>query len=113
VFRQGSSQLYLAAPKQKLKKPKSELRAFAKTRLLKPGESQTISFTLTPKDLASFDTASSSWVAEGGTYTINIAASPTSIKSSASFGLAKDLVVEKSRRLLAPGAVEKDLETRE
>ena len=106
-------QLYLVAPKQKLKKPASELRAFAKTRLLKPGESQTISFTLTPRDLTSFDTASSSWVAEGGTYTVNIAASPTNIKSSVSFGLAKDLVVEKSRRLLAPEAGLKDLETRE
>jgi len=106
-------QLYLAAPKQKLKKPASELRAFAKTRLLKPGESQTISFTLTPKDLASFDTASSSWIAEGGTYTINIAASPTNIKSSANFGLAKDMVVEKSRRLLVPEPGLKDLETRD
>ena len=106
-------QLYLVAPKQKLKKPASELRAFAKTRLLKPGESQTISFTLTPRDLTSFDTASSSWVAEGGTYTVNIAASPTNITSSVSFGLAKDLVVEKSRRLLAPEAGLKDLETRE
>jgi beta-glucosidase len=102
-------QLYVSAPKQKLKKPASELKAFAKTRLLKPGESQTISFTLTGKDLASFDTASSSWVAEAGTYTINIAASPAAIKTSASFQLAKDLVVEKSQRLLAPAPGLKDL----
>lgn len=46
-------QLYVSAPKQKLKKPESELRAFAKTKLLKPGESQVVSFTLVSKDLGS------------------------------------------------------------
>jgi beta-glucosidase len=106
-------QLYVAAPQQKLKKPASELRAFAKTRLLRPGESQTISFTLTAKDLASFDTVNSSWLAEAGTYTINIAASPTDVKTAASFQLAKDITVEKSQRLLAPAPGLKELEPRE
>ena len=59
-------QIYINAPKQKLKKPESELRAFAKTRLLQPGESQTLSFTITGTDLASFDPSTSSWVAESG-----------------------------------------------
>ncbi len=103
-------QIYINAPKQKLKKPASELRAFAKTRLLKPGESQTLSFTLTKNDLASFDPASSSWVAESGTYTINVAASSANIKSSASMALLKDIVVEKSQKLLAPPAELKEIE---
>lgn len=93
-------QLYVAAPTLKLKKPANELRAFAKTRLLKPGESQTISFTLTPKDLASFDTASSSWIAEAGTYSINIGASSSNTKSAATFELPRDVVVATSKKLL-------------
>ena len=95
-------QLYLKAPKQKLKKPESELRGFVKTRLLQPGESQTVTFTITPRDLSSFDTASSSWIAEAGTYSVNVGASSLDIKNSASFRLDKELVVVKSRKLLAP-----------
>lgn len=95
-------QLYLKAPKQKLKKPESELRGFVKTRLLQPGESQTVSFTITPRDLSSFDAKSSSWIAEAGTYTLKVAASSLNIKHSARFDLDKDLVVLKSRKLLAP-----------
>jgi beta-glucosidase len=103
-------QLYVSAPTQKLRKPASELRGFAKTKLLRPGESQTLIFTLTAKDLASFDSLSSSWVAESGTYSINIGASSSDIKSSAKMELARDLMVEKSKKLLAPEASLKELE---
>jgi beta-glucosidase len=95
-------QLYVSAPKQGLSKPALELKAFAKTRLLKPGESQTISFTLSPKDLASFDPASSSWIVDPGAYTIKVGASSSQIKSSASVNVAKQIVVQKSQKLLAP-----------
>ena len=95
-------QLYVSAPKQGLPKPALELKAFAKTKLLKPGESQTISFTLSPKDLASFDPASSSWIVDPGVYTIKVAASSSRIKSSASMNVAKQVVVQKSQKLLAP-----------
>ena len=95
-------QLYLSAPGQKLKKPESELRGFVKTRLLQPGESQTVTFTITPRDLSSFDTALSSWVAEAGSYTVKVGASSLDIKNSTSFILDRDLVVLKAQRLLAP-----------
>ncbi len=95
-------QLYLSAPQQKLKKPSVELKGFAKTRLLKPGESQTVSFTLTSKDLASFDPSTSSWIAEAGTYSVKVAASASDIRGSAKVVLNNDVVAEKSRRMLAP-----------
>jgi beta-glucosidase len=97
-------QLYLAAPAGQLDKPASELKAFAKTKLLPPGQSQTLTFTLKPADLASFNTASSSWVADAGTYAVQAGASSLNIKQHASFQLPAALVVEKSRPLLAPSA---------
>ena len=48
-------QLYLSAPGKAMPKPAIELRGFAKTKVLAPGESQTLTFTITPRDLASFD----------------------------------------------------------
>ena len=73
-------ELYLSAPATKLDKPVEELRAFGKTGLLKPGQSQTLGFLLDSCDLASFDTPSCSWVAEGGQYTVKIGASAADIK---------------------------------
>ena len=95
-------ELYLTAPAKKLDKPSEELKGFAKTKLLQPGESQTISFTLNAHDLASFDSNTSSWVAEAGQYTVKIGSSSLNIKLTAAFGLAKDVVVEKDHPVLAP-----------
>jgi len=95
-------QLYLSAPAQKLDKPAEELKAFAKTNLLQPGKSQTLTFTLNSRDLASFDTKSESWIAEAGKYTVKISSSSTKMRSSATFGLANDIVVEKVNKVLSP-----------
>ena len=104
-------QLYVSAPTTKLDKPESELRAFAKTGLLAPGQSQALTFKLHAADLASFHTATSSWVADAGTYTVKVGASSRVIKGQASFPLTKEVVVEKSRPLLVPQQPLTDLKT--
>ena len=78
-------QLYIAAPQGALTKPKMELRAFKKTRLLKPGESQTLSFNIGLSDLSSYDASLDSWVIDAGQYTVNIGASSTDIRSRKTF----------------------------
>lgn len=96
------AQLYLSAPAKILDKPESELKGFSKTKLLKPGESETVTFEITPRELASFDTKSSSWVAEAGKYEVKIGASVKDIKLKASFDLDKSLSVKKESVALVP-----------
>jgi beta-glucosidase len=83
-------QLYVSAPGKTMPKPAIELKGFAKTRTLAPGESQVLTFQLAPRDLASFDETSSSWVAEAGTYSVKIGASSEDIRLTATFTKAKD-----------------------
>jgi beta-glucosidase len=95
-------QLYLSAPAKKLDKPAEELKGFEKTKLLQPGESQTVTFNLDALSLASFDPAFSSWVAEAGNYEIRIGASSRDIREKATFNLAKDITVQKVSKSLVP-----------
>lgn len=95
-------QLYLSAPAKKLDKPALELKGFGKTQMLQPGESQTLTFTLDSRSLASFDPSTSSWVADAGAYTVKIGASSGDIRQSASFMLMKDTTVKKESIALVP-----------
>ncbi len=95
-------QIYISSPSGKMKKPEETLAAYAKTKLLKPGESQTLSFTVEPKDFASFDEATSSWVAEAGNYTLKVGASSLNIKQTANFKITKELNAGKVSKALAP-----------
>lgn len=86
-------QVYLAAPQAGLEKPNEELRAFAKTRLLQPGESQTLTFRLGVRDLSSFDAARSAWVAAAGEYRLKIGASSRDIRARANFHKTSESLV--------------------
>lgn len=95
-------QLYLGAPEGKLDKPVNELKAFGKTKLLKPGETQTLAWTLDLKSLASYDEDLSGWVADAGRYTVNIGASSTDIRVSSEFNLEKTVIAELCHKALQP-----------
>lgn len=81
------AQVYVSAPKGNLEKPSKELKAFAKTRELKPGESETLTMSIAKRDLASFDEANSQWLVEAGTYTAHIGTNIADIKGTATFKL--------------------------
>jgi len=94
------AQVYVTAPKGRLEKPAQELKAFAKTRELLPGESQTLTMTIPVRDLASFDEANSQWLTEAGIYTFRIGANSRDIKATAALKLAE--YTEKTTNALAP-----------
>jgi len=94
------AQVYVQAPKGKLEKPAQELKAFAKTRELQPGESQTLTMTIPVRDLASFDEVGSQWLTEAGNYTFRIGNSSRNLPLSASLTLKE--YTEKVNNALAP-----------
>lgn len=74
-------QLYASAPdRMHANKPEKELKAFMKTKNLKPGESATVVLTVGTSELASFDEQSSSWIVTPGVYQFQIASSSRDIK---------------------------------
>lgn len=61
-------QLYITKPDSSIDHEKKSLAAFAKTKLLQPGESQTITLCFALKDIAVFDEARSAFILEQGGY---------------------------------------------
>ncbi len=82
-------ELYVSAPAGGLEKPARELKAFGKTKELKPGESQTLTLQVSAYELASFNEAASAWEAAAGKYNVQFGASVDDIKASAPFSLKK------------------------
>ena len=93
-------QVYVQAPQGRLEKPVQELKAFAKTRELQPGESQVLTMTIPVRNLASFDETGSQWLTEAGTYTFRIGNSSRDIAATASIKLNE--YTEKTSNALAP-----------
>jgi beta-glucosidase len=105
------AELYVSAPGIKMDKPIKELKAFAKTKLLQPGESQTLSFDLTSADLASFNTASSTWITEAGDYLISFGNAEQNFAST-NFKISKEIKGEKVNKVLSPKVTIKELKNK-
>lgn len=94
------AQVYVTAPKGAYEKPAKELKAFGKTRELKPGESQTLKMTLEKRDLASFEEANSQWKVDAGNYLFQVGTDVESIKGTATLKVAE--YTEKTSSACAP-----------
>lgn len=102
-------ELYISAPSGKFGKPSEELKGFVKTKLLSPGETQTVSFEIKADDLASYNSDSMEWIADAGKYTVKVGASSANIKLSGNFELTKNIVTEKCHKVLIPKIEIKEL----
>ena len=75
-------ELFVAAPNsKKLNKPEKELRNYAKTRLLQPGQTETVTMTVKAEDLASFNEKASAWKTDAGIYTFMICSSASDVEA--------------------------------
>ena len=75
-----SVQFYMAPVDPKIERAVKELKGFAKTKLLKPGESETLSVTLTKRDFAYWDVLTHDWRVDPGKYEIRVGASAADIR---------------------------------
>jgi len=82
-------QLYVSAPAGGLEKPAQELKSFAKTRILQPGESQVLTFKVSGYDLASYNETNQAWETAAGKYTVRFSASVEDCRATAVYNLAK------------------------
>ena len=84
MFFQEAVQVYVSAPAGSLDKPVKELKAFAKTRKLAPGESQTLDIRFAAADMSSWDESKAGWVLDPGTYQILVGASSADVRATGS-----------------------------
>ena len=82
-------QVYIESPDGGLTKLVKELRAYGKTALLQPGESEVLEFRLAGYDLSGFNPASSSWQTLQGDYKADFAASSQDIRCQAPFSITE------------------------
>jgi beta-glucosidase len=82
-------QLYVSAPAGA--RVAKELKGFAKTKELKPGESEVITLTVNAADFASFDDAASAWITPAGKYKLLVGASSEDIKNTLTINVAQPL----------------------
>lgn len=95
-------QVYVSAPGKDMDKPARELKGFAKTRKLNPGESQTVSIAIPYESLASFNEKDSQWQVEAGTYTVMVAKNAADAKPLKATVSEEGRVTETVRPCLLP-----------
>ncbi|MDO3694304.1 beta-glucosidase [Wenyingzhuangia sp. chi5] len=95
-------QFYISSPEVELEKPTKELRAFVKTKQLKPGEKQEVKVILNATDYASFSPKRSAWILESGIYNIEVGNSIDHIFFKETFKRNELLEVLKTTKSLVP-----------
>ena len=94
-------QVYLRDPEARLVRPEKELKAFTKVNL-QPGESKTVTLTLTRQSLAYYDPSVPGWVAEAGAFEVLVGASSADIRLRAGFSYTGDIATLRSFNLDSP-----------
>ena len=106
-------QLYVSAPQGKLGKPAKELKAFAKTKLLNPGDGQEILLQVKIEDLASYDDLGkiqkAAYVLEKGDYSFFVG---TSIRDCYEVGTVYTVEKDRVVKQFAPKCVPTRLKER-
>lgn len=93
-------QLYVSAPEGRLEKPYQNLTAYAKTKVLAPGESQILKLSFPVSRMASYDEKQASWILEKGDYIIRTGRHSRATKVTGILRLDQETVCEKLTNVL-------------
>jgi Beta-glucosidase-related glycosidases len=83
------AQLYLSDNHSRVYRPAKELKGFAKTDMLQPGQKQSLSFTIGKRDLSYFDETNHAWRADSGWFSVAVGPS-SDAKALAAKGVKAD-----------------------
>ncbi len=97
-------QVYVSAPEKGPVKPYQELRGFAKTGELKPGEEETLKIRIKAVSMASFCVNHGAWALPDGDYIIRVGNSSRNTHVAAVVTLPERVIVEKVNHLFADPA---------
>lgn len=95
-------QLYVSSPVGKLEKEYQSLAAFAKTDVLKPGESQELELSFSMEYIANYDEENASMILEAGDYILRVGNSSRNTEVGGVVTLSETVVVSKHRNLCVP-----------
>ena len=93
-------QVYFSAPQDRIDKPYQELAAFAKTRLLQPGESQLLEIKFDASRFSSYDDDLCARVIDQGDYIIRVGTSSRETKIEAVINIPEQITTEKYQRFM-------------
>ncbi|MBE6951896.1 MAG: hypothetical protein E7451_11295 [Ruminococcaceae bacterium] len=89
------AQLYVSAPEDGLIKEYQSLAAFAKTKELAPGETETLELTFDLRELASFREPDGAFVLDAGDYVLRLGNSSRNTEPAAVLNLANTVIVSR------------------
>ncbi|MFU0827652.1 MAG: Fn3-like domain-containing protein [Lachnoclostridium sp.] len=92
-------QVYVSCPQDGMEKEYRRLCGFAKTKLLKPGESEQVCITIPAKNFASFSEEKSAWVVEAGNYGLWIGNSSKDLTVFGILNVEKTVILEKVKAI--------------
>ena len=86
-------QVYMSAPQGKLNKEYQSLVGFAKTKLLQPSDTDTLTISFDIRNFASYDETTAQFVLENGEYIIRVGNSSRNTKNIAVIEIDTDIIV--------------------
>jgi beta-glucosidase-like glycosyl hydrolase len=102
-------QLYASCPAAKLQQPAQRLAGFQKTKLLAPGERETVTVELEISSLASYSEQDACWMLEQGDYVLRMGNSSRNTYPVAVLRLAENVVIEQCRPFSAVSDLTEEL----
>ena len=102
-------QIYASLPQTEVKKEYRRLVGYAKTKLLQPGETETLRITVGQKELAYFSEEKHQWIVEKGTYGIWTGNSSVSLEYSSTVKVEQSVSLEDTCVLENTAEIEEEL----